>query len=212
MTMPLILPVPPTKETPPITQAVTFVVQAGVGGVGLNTGGLDEALNAVHAARQGVDHDGGQEDVDARDVGGFGVGAHRKHVLAEGGLVPDEPHDRHQDDGIQDVEGNCHALAVAGGDAEEGAGDEVLVGIAQAGQGLAVVAVEHVEFQDQAVDDELGGQGDDEGVKAELGHKEAVDQAHDAAHQDDQQDDQGDGQTSCCPNRWPGAGRRRWLR
>ena len=62
-----------------------------------------------------------------------------------------------------------------------GRGDHVLILLRQAGNGLAVVAVEHEEDQDQAVGDELGGQGDDEGVQAELGYEEAVDHADERA-------------------------------
>ena len=45
----------------------------------------------------------------------------------------------------------------------------------------AVVAVQVEEPQDDAVGDQLGGQGDDEGVQAELGNEEAVDQTDDSA-------------------------------
>ena len=165
---------------------VGLVVEAGGLGDGADTGSLDEAGEAVHETRQGVHHDGGLEDVDAGDVGRLSVGADSKHVLAEGGLVPDEPHGNDHDDGIEHVPGDVHIVL----ELNHGAGDEVLVGIGQAGEGLAVVAIAHEEHEDGAVGDQLGGQGDDEGVQGELGHEEAVDKAHDGAH--DHNGDDGD--------------------
>src|SRR5699024_3613601 len=64
------------------------------------------------------------------------------------------------------------------------AGDKVVVLRAQAGEGLAVVAVGHEEDDDQAVGDELDGQGDDEGMELVLGNEEAVDRADEAADDD----------------------------
>ena len=132
---------------------------------------------------------GGLEHVDAGNLGGFGIGTHGEHVLAEGGLVPDEPHDRHHQEGVEHIPGHGDVVA----DLEQGAGDEVLVLVRQAGQGLAVVAVDHKEQQNGAVGDQLRGQGDDEGMQAELGHEEAVDRADDGAHNHDRQDGHNDG-------------------
>src|SRR5699024_4227398 len=85
---------------------VQFVVHTGVGGVGCDTGGLYEAGPAVHSTGQSKYCNGGGEYVNAGNTGSFLVGAQSKHVLAEGGLVPDEPHEDGQEHCVDYVVGN----------------------------------------------------------------------------------------------------------
>ena len=137
-----------------------------------------------------MDHYGRPEHVDAGDLGRVGVGADGEHVLAESGLVPDEPHQRHKNHGVQHVPRNGDLRAGAGGELDHGCGDHALILLRQAGNGLAVVAVEHEEDQDQAVSNELGGQRHDEGVQAELGYEEAVHHTDQRADGDDNENRQ----------------------
>ena len=168
---------PPTKETPPHDagrDGVGLVVEAGVGGVGGHAGTLDETGDGVHGAGQGKDHQRGGKHVDAGDPSGLFIGAQSEHVLAEGGLVPDEPHHDGADHGDPHVVGDGGAVDLGEG---QGAGDEVGIGLVQTGDGHAVVVAGlHIQ-QQEGIDDQLAGQGDDEGMQLELGHEEAVEGA-----------------------------------
>ena len=112
-------------------------------------------------------------DVDAGDPGGLLIGAQGEHILAEGGLVPDEPHDGREDDGVEHIvwESGWRRRCSEG----QVAPDEVRYSAwIQAGDGHAVV-VARLDIEQQAgVEDQLGAQGDDEGMELELGHEEAV--------------------------------------
>ena len=119
-----------------------------------------------------MDQHSGQEHVDTGNLGSFTVGTHGKHVLAEDGLIPDEPHQSGQQDSIQHIQRHGGVAHV-----EHGGTQEVTVDFIQTADGGTVVEVK--EPQDDAVGDQLGGQCHDEGVQAELRHKEAVDQTDD---------------------------------
>ena len=111
------------------------------------------------------------------------VGAQGEHVLAEGGLVPDEPHEGGADQGDPHVVGNGRAA-----DLQQGAGDKAGVALVKARNGHAVVLAGLDVQQQNGVDDQLGSQGDDEGMQLVLGHKEAVEGADGTA--DDHGQDQ----------------------
>src|SRR5699024_5562446 len=121
------------------------------------------------------------------------VGAQSKHVLAEGGLVPDEPHEDGQEHCVDYVVGSLDLTAC---NAEQGrvAYYEVPISVGQAGNGHAlVVALLNVATQD-GVEDQLSSQGNDEGMQLELGYKEAVEGTDESADGHYDQDDHGDGQ------------------
>ncbi len=110
--------------------------------------------------------------IDTGHLGGFLVGTHCEHVLAEGGLVPDHPHQPHQDQGVQHV--HRHADT---GNCEQRSSHQVAVLRIEARQGLSVVRAHLQVDQDDAVRDQLGGQRHDEGMQVEFRHGEPVDES-----------------------------------
>ena len=137
-----------------------------------------------------MDQNGRPEHVDAGNTCRIGVGADGKHVLAERGLVPDEPHDEYEDDRIQNVPRDGNRRAGLGRKLNHRRGNDVLILLGQTGNRLAVVVVEHEENQNQAVGDQLRCQRDDERMQAELRNEEAIDHADDRADEHDAQNRQ----------------------
>ena len=78
---------------------VGFVVQTQGSGRTAQTGSFHETGVAVQSASQHEHADDGEQHVNAGYAGSFFVGADGEHVLTEGGLVPDKPDDRSQDQG-----------------------------------------------------------------------------------------------------------------
>ena len=168
---------------------IQFVVQAGIGGIGGDTGALDEAGEAVHGACQCEYADGDGEYIDAGNTGGFLIGAEREHILAEGGFIPDKPHDSGKDNGEQNIPGDGHSF-----DLEQGSLYEVGIGGVQIGDGRAlIVALLNIQ-QQTGKQDELRAQRNDEGVQLELCHKEAVEAADQRTDHHGQKNDHRNGQ------------------
>ncbi|MBQ2928039.1 MAG: hypothetical protein IJD98_05655, partial [Oscillospiraceae bacterium] len=110
-------------------------------------------------------------------ITGFFVGTDSVHILAKGGLIPDHPDNDGDDGGVQDVVGNSGIAHP-----EQGALDQILISLAHSGQGLARVGAQLQEQQDAAIDDQLSGQGDDEGMELKLSHAEAIDKTDNGAN------------------------------
>ena len=137
-----------------------------------------------------MDQNGRPEHVDAGNTCRIGVGADGKHVLAERGLVPDEPHDEYEDGRVQNIPRDGNRRAGLGRELNHRRGNDVLILLGQTGNRLAVVLVEHEEDEDQAVGDQLRCQRDDERMQAELRNEEAIDHADDRADEHDAQNRQ----------------------
>ena len=166
---------------------ITLIVQAGGLRDGADARALDKAGQTVHHARECVDKDRRAENIHAGDIGSLGIRADGEHVLAERRLVPQEPGDGKQDDGIKHIPRQADSA-----DGDHLALDEARITVGQAGQRLAVVIVEHEEHEDQAIGDELRGQRDDEGMQLELCNKETVDKADDCTDGDDRKNGDAD--------------------
>ncbi len=123
-----------------------------------------------------------------RYVGGLRVRTYGKHVLAERGLVPDEPHQSDDEAGVPYIVGNGNAA-----DLQDASGNEVLEGLVQSGEGLSVVAVDHDVHQQDTVYDQLGRQGYDEGMQVKPGYEETVYQSYQGSYSRNDQDYQRDG-------------------
>ena len=170
---------------------VQLIVQAGVGRVGADTCALDEAGKTIHSAGQGENAHRHAEHIDAGNSGGLLIGAQSEHVLAKGGLVPDEPHDRRQHDGEQHIVGDGRTA-----DAEQAALDKAGVGRVQVGDShTLVVALLDIQKQ-HGVEDQLGAQSHDEGVQLEFCHEEAVEAADRRADEHGKHNDHGNGQST----------------
>ena len=75
---------------------------------------LEPRTKAVQDAGEDEGADGNSEDVDTRDGSSLGVAADGEHVLTEGGLVPNEPHDHDSSDGPQDNRPPIRGVTMAG--------------------------------------------------------------------------------------------------
>ena len=82
---------------------IALIVQAGGLRDGADARALDKAGQTVHHARECVDKDRRAENIHAGDIGSLGIRADGEHVLAERRLVPQEPGDGKQDDGIKHI-------------------------------------------------------------------------------------------------------------
>ena len=171
--------------------SVQLVVKTCGGAVGADSRCLDKSRDTVQNARQRKDQNDGSRHIHARHVGGFRIGAYGKHIFAEGGLVPYKPHDKRDDKGIQHVIGDRGRA-----DSEETSRDEVGISRIKSRNGLSVVGALHEVDQQRTVGDQLGGKGDDKGVKVEFCRAKAVDEAHKSAYDYDDEKHQGERERS----------------
>ena len=149
-TMPLILPVPPTNETPPMTQAAmasALVVQAGRLGDGADDGAPSmKPVTPYIAPATSVDQHGRAEHVDAGDRRGVRRWSRRRTCSCRRRVLFQMNH-------ISATKitaySTYHGMEIFAPEPVVNwimrRGDDALILLRQAGNGLAVVAVEHEE-------------------------------------------------------------------